>query len=260
MRYLVLLGTFMWTAAASLSPGTASAAPLTEILAAQSFTTSDGLAFSNFQATLTYGQGSPGLVEGLVTTRQASLADLQLTSLPNGFQLTGFQWEGSATRSSRGFPTLDTFPLAMNLRLDYTVTGLGGENGNADFGARVSVGAFASLGFPIHSLLATTSTGEEANPISCPAAACRFPVAFLPLGTTQATVSDNVSFHPQQACANFSDLTSCRFAIPSGATSVTFFQAASAIPEPATWLLMATGLSGLAALSRRKLQCRPSGL
>jgi hypothetical protein len=50
VRYLVFLGILIWNSVAGLSLGTASAASLTDIVNAGSFTTSGALTFSNFQA------------------------------------------------------------------------------------------------------------------------------------------------------------------------------------------------------------------
>jgi hypothetical protein len=261
MRHIVLLSLLMWTNLAWLSPEPASAAPLTDIVAAQSFT-SGSLTFTNFQATLTYNQPPNPSVVGVVTTRQASLADLQLTISPapefgsgGGFEVSGFQWEGSIAQSSRG-ESVQNAPIFMSLNLSYTVSGLESLGEFASVGAGLGLSGFTE--FPIHSVTVTAPTGEQASALSCPRAACRFPVALLPVGATEVSVTDSLGIQPSQSC-DFSTFTNCGFIINGGTSSVRFFgSGAAVIPEPATWLLMVRGL-GLAALSRRNLRCRPSG-
>jgi hypothetical protein len=242
MRYLVMLNLLVWV-------NTTWAVPLTDIINAGSFTTSDGLTFSNFQASLSYNVPAPPTVEGFVSTRQATLADLQLTPIAGGFQVTGFAWDGTVASSSPGvLPSVA--PFTTRLALTYTVTGLGGENRFGE-GPQVSAGTFAPGGFDFTNLTATAPTGEQAIISSCPLHACPFPIAFLPHGTTEATVRESISISPNQNCAP--DFSRCGgFSIGGGPfiptpVSTTFFQAAP-IPEPSTWLLLASGLALLLLL------------
>jgi hypothetical protein len=232
MRYFVTLSLLLWT-------NTASAVPLTDIVNAGSFTTSNGLTFSNFQVALTYNIPPPPSVEGLVTTRQASLSDLQLTPLPNGFQVTGFAWEGTLIRTTTG--RFGEAPFSTTLALTYTVSGLGGESPSG-FGPRVSAGAFATGGFPLTSLTVTPPTGEQFRTLACPSVSCTVPIADLPLGTTEATVRDTTSISPLLSCAP--DFSRCGGFNIGTAASASSFQTAP-IPEPSTWLLLATGSAAL---------------
>ncbi len=159
MRYLVMLSLLLWASAAE-------AASVADIVDAGSLTTSNGLTFTNFHATLTYDVNSIS-VEGLVTTRQASLANLQFIPLPvsgfnaSGFEITGFAWDATATHSTGiFFGGLTTSPLSMRLALTYTVAGLGGEN--------VSIAPIVLTdGFGSHTLTATAPTGQQASATDC---------------------------------------------------------------------------------------------
>lgn len=227
----------------------AHAVPLSDLVNGGTLTTSNGLTFSNFQAMLTYRDSNP-LVKGLITTHQASLADLQLTpttfSTASGFEVTGFAWEGTVARSAL-ICCPQAPPYAMILQLDYTVTGLG-DRGPSD-GPGVTPGTSLSLGADsFHALHATAPTGEQVDAEFCLNTMCRQRVAFLPVGTTEATVIDALSISPLQSCGP--DFTNCTFRI-GGGSSFSFFDGA-AIPEPSTLALLLTGLMGLSMARRKK--------
>ncbi|WP_447985469.1 hypothetical protein [Nitrospira sp. Nam74] len=228
---------------------TAYAVPLSDLVNGGRVMTSNGLTFTNFHATLTYREFFPGAVQGLITTRQATLADLQLTpfsspSNQDGFEVSGFAWEGTAERSSlSGSP--QTPPLEMSLTLNYTVMGLGDVR--LDTGPRMVPGHAVSIGADaFHSLDVTTPTGEQAYAEFCIALSCHRRVDFLPVGTTEATVRDFLKINPFQECQP--GFMNCTFHIESGegipfAGSFASFQASrTPIPEPSTAVLVTTAV------------------
>ncbi|WP_447983534.1 PEP-CTERM sorting domain-containing protein [Nitrospira sp. Nam74] len=239
----------------------AHAIPLSDLVDGGTLTTGS-LTFSNWQATLTYGEAFPGAVEGLVTTHQATLADLQVTPLPPpsysayaGFQVNGFAWEGTVAQSTELLSPRHP-PYQMSLVLEYTVTGLGdsGANGSTfsiTIPQRISADA-------LHSIDATAPTGEQGRALVCHLSACRPPVGVLPPGTTQAAVRDTLTINPFQFCGP--PYVNCAFEIGQDATfgnSLVLFHGASTgnittLPEPSALVLVLTGLMGFGMARRKK--------
>jgi hypothetical protein len=256
LRSLLTLVLLLWASSAG-------AASLTGLInSGGTLTSPNGLTFSDFSATLDFGQGCCST--GLQTRQAPSLAAInaETINLRPGLDAITFgniRWTGTVDTITAGYGH-----LFLNLDVTYTVEGLGKSGVNNFF--HTPGGPFMEVGPLPLTAYGTPFDFHEAGGFKAILDGPFRAAGNLPTGTTSLRVTDTMRFSPSfiHSCSLIvgNTMTNCspfnfEIGVNSGFNTSRIFTAFEtapiSAPEPSTMLLLVSGLLGLLAARRRDI-------